>query len=613
MKNIILHCSPPAYINIPSPSLSILKAFLEMKGYDSTVIYWNRLFYEMQKDFMMIKVNLQTCKDPLLLFVNYIAIENNDTELALKVKTALTASNPSNVNKENDFYKLHMYEYKDKVDNLLNDVINRYNFHNALFFGFTLKFEQWVFAYMLSIKLKKDFPNIPIVVGGINDKNAAHSFLLNFPQFDYAIWGEGEYALFRFTEMLNKNSVDTKAIPNLVSRNNKDMCKSASCGGIKYADLNDKNLIPDFSDFVKDIEKYPIYDYALSLETSRGCHWNKCHFCYLNKGYRYRRKSIEKIKDEIIKQIERYNIYKFSTTDNDLIGRDLLFFDQLLNAFIEIKIKYPMFVIVIAEVITKDLTRSIIKKMAEAGLMNIQIGYESTSNKLLHKIQKINTFASNLLFIKFSLIYRIRVTGLNVIYNLFEENNDDIYEAILNLRFLRFFRTYLGVQHRLTPLTINTTSKYYKGNISVINVNEWAPINTTSSYLSHYWVGTSGWHVLDYAKKTQNPLWHYFEILDYHYLNCFYRYSINISQNSVNFREFCNNKVIDSISITTGSTIYKILKACNDQVISLDKLVLATDLTSGALSSILDFLYKKGIVYHDSDYSEIVSIVNFPD
>ena len=42
----------------------------------------------------------------------------------------------------------------------------------------------------------------------------------------------------------------------------------------------------------------------IPIEGARGCHWNRCHFCFLNQGYKYRRKSAEVIKEEILYNIK---------------------------------------------------------------------------------------------------------------------------------------------------------------------------------------------------------------------------------------------------------------------------------------------------------------------
>lgn len=52
MKKIILNWMPPAMINVPSPSMSVLKKYLTVNGYDVTIIYWNIKLLKLQQDFL---------------------------------------------------------------------------------------------------------------------------------------------------------------------------------------------------------------------------------------------------------------------------------------------------------------------------------------------------------------------------------------------------------------------------------------------------------------------------------------------------------------------------------------------------------------------------------
>jgi radical SAM superfamily enzyme YgiQ (UPF0313 family) len=228
--------------------------------------------------------------------------------------------------------------------------------------------------------------------------------------------------------------------------------------------LSSSENYPNFDDYYKYRKRSKITSPSyIPIEGGRGCHWNRCHFCYLNKGYKYRQKSIDKISQEIKYMIFTYGVFRFEFLDNDIIGKDMDRFHFLLNELIKIKKEYPDFTIIAVEVITLNLSYETIKKMSEAGIVNIQIGYESASNNLLKKIDKKNTFASNLNTIKHCFDVGIKVSGINVICNLLEEKDEDIVESIENLRFFRFIFNEKGwLIHVPNPLAINSSSKYFK-------------------------------------------------------------------------------------------------------------------------------------------------------
>lgn len=129
-------------------------------------------------------------------------------------------------------------------------------------------------------------------------------------------------------------------------------------------------------------------DISLPFEGSRSCHWKKCHFCYLNTGYKFRTKTPSSLCAEIEAAIKKYNSYCIFFVDNDIVVNDFNRFDELLDDLISIRQKYPQFTIESAEIITKNFSAPYIKKMALAGFKSVQIGYESPSNNLLAKIDK---------------------------------------------------------------------------------------------------------------------------------------------------------------------------------------------------------------------------------
>lgn len=611
MQKIVFHCSPPAYLILPSPALSVLKGYLNHYGYRSDVIYWNLLFYNIQKKFIFTNKSLTQHPNPLLVFVNYIAIESKDEKLIRKVKAALISYSPEHLANNFGFYESHMLAFKKEVDNIISTIIEKYNFSEALYFGFTLKFEQWVFAFLLASILKKKFPSIPIIIGGINSKEAACSFLRNFDPFDIALWGEGETSLLKLTQKIENNIQDYSDIANIAYKKEDKISVSQ---GIRqtYIDLSSSYHTPDYTDYFEQKKNCStLYDTAITIEFSRGCHWNRCHFCYLNAGYKYRQKSIQKIKDEIVNNIKRYSVFQFAFTDNDLVGEDLVYFDRLLDTFIEIKYQYPLFNIVIAEIVTKELDKTIIQKMTKASLHMLQIGYENVSDSLLRKIEKINTFASNILFLKFAQQQRMSIIGLNVLYNLFEETDEDIIEAICNLRFLRFMRAYFTVKHNISPLTINGTSRYC--NKFKYDRSEWKPTNTTSFYLRDYWKEGTDWDILDFSKVTKNDMWLDFEKTDKYYCNNKHTYSLKKIGSNVIFKEYKNNKEDYSIEMDFNSIEYQTLLLSNDQVISIDFLTekLNTDiLSTNNIKTVLDVMFDKGLIFYNKDYSEVVSVIN---
>jgi len=615
-KKIILNCSPPTEIKMPSPPLSALKSYLVQHGYDVKIIYWNILFYDLQKKFILTSKSLSDNQNALLLFLNYLAIENKDELLYKKMKVILTSISPDYLHKEQAFYDEHMHFYKKETDKIIECVISKFDFSEILYFGFSLKFEQWLFASLLAHKLKAIDKNIPIIVGGISTKESAKSFLKSFDCFDISMWGEGEIHLLKLSQMLEENGLhDFSVVSNVTYRKNDGVIISSK-NDKSFVDLSEKELYPDYTEYFEQIATTMpnYYGLRIPIEASRGCHWNKCHFCFLNAGYKYRTKSIKKIKGEILYMMEKHKICQFSFLDNDLVGRNLKDFDLLLDTFIEIRAKEPKFVICVAEIVTANLDRKLIKKMKEAGIYNVQIGYESLSDNLLKKIRKKNTFASNILFIKFAFLFKITIVGLNVILGLIEETEEDMLEAIDNLRFLRFFRTTNCVCHTPVMLGICGASKYaHQGGFYKESLVE-ATISTT--LLKEKVNFKHGWHFFEYHKKGIGSFWPYFNRIDQYYMDTKYSYKVFEEGISILYSEYVNAEQVSSVQIDKLSLDYQILSKTNDKVISIQELSKEINNNIKECYSVekikerIEVYYKKGLIYHTKNFEEIISVIN---
>lgn len=616
---VILNICPPAICHIPTAGVTAIKSYLSKNDYDADIIYWNLDFEILQKNFLFNKRSLDDygLAHSELLFLSYIAITENDTTLYNSIKKFLYGLDPGRSHYDSNYFDRHMQTFQIKLDEIISYNLEKYAMSDALCFGFPIKLDQWLVSSIIGAKLKKLYPNKLIIVGGINTSEAAASILQNFPQFDIGVWGEGEIKMLEICKQLVKQNPDLSKISNIIYRDNGNLYKSVSKHQ-KYIDLSETNYYFDFSDYFNhpNINGKEHENITLPIENSRGCHWGKCHFCYLNVGYKYRIKSIEKIKKEIIYYIMQYNTFSFAFLDNDIVGKDLGRFNELLDCFIEIKAKYPKFRIVSAEIITKGLTEDVIKKMADAGIFMVQIGWESSSNELLSKIDKKNTFASNLQFVKFAFKYNIRLSPLNIILNLLEETDDDINEAIANIKFLRFFRSDPNLTQRLCKLTINATSKYFiKSQIN--NVDGYEPYNILHHFMKSYVNDKCAWNLFDFLSPNKNKLWNIFEQVELYYKKNKHSYRVHINDDIMTISEFVGYKLIKQIELLISSLDYYIM-LFTQTIINLEMLKTKIEkhtsviLAEEKLREYLDKYSETGMIYHSKDYNEILSIIEIP-
>jgi radical SAM superfamily enzyme YgiQ (UPF0313 family) len=448
------------------------------------------------------------------------------------------------------------------------------------------------------------FPEIKIVIGGLGTDNEALAMMNNYEYYDYAVWGEGEYTLLRLCEKL-----PNKEIPRLIYRDKSGAPKISRSMKKEYFDLN-SGIFPDYSDFFAQRSKnHNIH--SLPVERSRGCNWNKCRFCSLNDGYRFRTKTNETMISELKHQIEKYHFRMYSCVDSDIVGTNINNFERFLDKLIKIKSKYSDFSILSAEVITKSINSAIIKKMSLGGINHVQIGYESPSNRLLQKINKKNTFASNLLFIKWAKEYSISVTGLNVLQGLLEETPDDIFEATDNLYFLRFLLSAKFFKHNMTRMTITKSSPYYGDIEKSNNLCSWF-LNPYPQLLpDDYYDLADKYCLFSFSNNQFDALqWKFFYKVEEHFIKSNYEYQFIDNSDVIHYREYLNKTLLNEVSFEE-SLHWEVLKSCNHHVVSLKELcVLFPSSRQNDIVSAIEVLKSEGLLYHNDDFSEIVTPVN---
>ena len=119
-------------------------------------------------------------------------------------------------------------------------------------------------------------------------------------------------------------------VNNITFRTNNHVIVSSSKKQA-YVDLSKDMGYWDFSDYFLQAKPSTRVKTMVPVEISRGCHWNRCHFCYLNVGYKYRLKPVETLKNELLYYISTYKAYLYTFLDSDFIGEDIDRFNRLLD------------------------------------------------------------------------------------------------------------------------------------------------------------------------------------------------------------------------------------------------------------------------------------------
>jgi len=524
----------------------------------------------------------------------------------LKQELFLRTLKPQYASKKDFNYVKHIEECVDELNERIKCILNKYDITDSLFVGMSMSLFQWIPSLIIGNILKEKSPNTLITVGGIGNRKQAEAYIKSFNFIDIASWGEGEEFIIELANICSQVSKQYN-LPQCFYKESGIVVESY-VSRKKYEEL-DNLVYYDFSDFFAQYKKSKD-SIMLPIEGARGCHWNRCHFCFLNQGYKYRRKSNNIIRNEIISNIKKYSVFDFTFLDNDVIGRDLDSFSLLLDELISIKNLYPKFRVMLAEIVTRSLNFELIKKMHLAGFIHVQIGYESPSDVLLHKIDKKNSFASNLFFIKWANELHMYVGGMNVLRGLLEEELQDIKEGIENLHFMRFFSIGNKYKHEISSLAINDASKYFKS-VDSLELQQYYTDAVKEMLPDGFINEELALSIYQYVRKYQLYAWGSFQSVETHYASNEYKYEvIQTSENTFRYTEYYNSAIILVADFNRNEYSWKILELTNKEVLTIDDIVNRFDIDDDIIKSEISRLNDIGILYIGKHSKECVSVIN---
>ena len=265
--------------------------------------------------------------------------------------------------------------------------------------GIATTFFQNMAALALAKKLKQQWPDKVIVLGGANCEGVmGQTQLEQFPFVDYVFSGEVDRSFPEFVRRYSENAA-VDGIPGIIYRDEqRNVVVGPSAEPLQ--DL-DALPIPDFDDFVaaRDREGISgIRKLVVALESARGCWWGAkqhCTFCGLNAlGMAFRQKSQDRFQWEVEEIQKRYGTRHFYITDNIL---SMSYFNEFvewakqsrteLNFFWEIK---------------ANMNRQQTASLAQAGINWLQPGIEHFSSDVLKIMKKGVKGIQNVAFLKYA-------------------------------------------------------------------------------------------------------------------------------------------------------------------------------------------------------------------
>jgi ribosomal peptide maturation radical SAM protein 1 len=291
--------------------------------------------------------------------------------------------------------------------------------------GFSSTFQQNVASLALARRIKEQYPEVVVVVGGANmEGEMGCEYARAFPFLDYVVVGEGDHVWPALLCALAAGNSPSQW-QGLVTNTPGGVRNGGQAAPVRALDALP---VPDYKpyfDRAAQLDLLPHYAsrWALPFESSRGCWWgakHHCTFCGLNgMGMAFRAKSPQRMIDELTEMARRYRICSFTAVDNIL---DLGFISQFFEKIAERRADYRFFYEV-----KSNLTREQLRALHRGGVSQIQPGIESMSTHVLRLMRKGCTMLQNVRCLKWCRYYEIRVQW-NLIWGFPGETEAD-YEA----------------------------------------------------------------------------------------------------------------------------------------------------------------------------------------
>lgn len=243
-------------------------------------------------------------------------------------------------------------------------------------------------VHLLTKKIKTNFPELKIVLGGVHATAQPTQTLEQFKEVNFVLRGESERSIIQLCRSI-QNGAKLEMVEGLSFRREGKIVHNPSA---KVEENLDKIKLPN-KEFLKELyEKKRYFTLFIkeidSIITSRGCPF-KCRFCYnaISPGYRVR--SVDNVSEEIYKIYTR-GIRNIEIADDSFTlnkDRAIKIFDYIIKE----RLNLSLFIKSRVDHVDEEFLR----KAKKAGVYMISFGLESSVQQILDRMGKGTTVEQN--------------------------------------------------------------------------------------------------------------------------------------------------------------------------------------------------------------------------
>jgi anaerobic magnesium-protoporphyrin IX monomethyl ester cyclase len=251
---------------------------------------------------------------------------------------------------------------------------------------------------------KEAYPQTLVVLGGPHVTIANDQFILQNPEVDVVVKGEGEQTIVDLAHCVS-GTMTLEEVKGITYRKNGQLLHTT-----KRPCLENLDTLPPPAYNYFPLNKYRIFGkLGLPMETGRGC-TSECSFCLIPQigGNNYRTKSPENIVDEMEYLRDHYHP-DFLTLNDEVFTLDKKKVSAICSEIRQRKITIPWDCQTRADLVSKEL----LYKMKAANCQLVSFGVESGSQKILNAMKKSTTVEQNAAAIRWA-----KEAGLSVTVSL---------------------------------------------------------------------------------------------------------------------------------------------------------------------------------------------------
>lgn len=280
----------------------------------------------------------------------------------------------------------HNAKVIDQIDETENDILTEIEHFKPDAIGISTMTYNYLHGLHLAQQIKKNFEDVAIFFGGVHVSGMPDA--VKESAIDFVIIGEGELTTLELVAAIGQSrSGDSfKDIKGISYLKDGEVCITAPRERIANVDalpFPDRSNLPLDKYIGKEL-KYLGNRKMATIHTARGCSGN-CTFCTTPMLYKggWIARSAENVVDEIEQLISQYHVKTIFFADEDFLQdrqRVYAICDELLRR------KVIIFWFCFSKI--TDIEQDIMKKMRQAGCINIMLGIEAMHDESLKKIAK---------------------------------------------------------------------------------------------------------------------------------------------------------------------------------------------------------------------------------